>query len=92
MIRLCPALDSLPVEELIPKGTGVDFRMAKEEPLSTSKDLKELQKKLSLLVESIQNNSKVSFRSGSVMKKSPNSSSLKTHRRLFFSEVGEIWR
>uniref|UniRef100_A0A8C7C6H7 Lipid droplet assembly factor 1 n=1 Tax=Neovison vison TaxID=452646 RepID=A0A8C7C6H7_NEOVI len=33
--------------------------MAKEEPLSTSKDLKELQKKLSLLVESIQNNSKV---------------------------------
>ncbi|XP_045848480.1 lipid droplet assembly factor 1 isoform X1 [Meles meles] len=33
--------------------------MAKEEPLSTSKDLKELQKKLSLLIESIQNNSKV---------------------------------
>ncbi|XP_034526166.1 ankyrin repeat and SAM domain-containing protein 4B isoform X1 [Ailuropoda melanoleuca] len=33
--------------------------MAKEEPPSTSKDLKELQKKLSLLVASIQNNSKV---------------------------------
>ncbi|XP_035943667.1 lipid droplet assembly factor 1 isoform X1 [Halichoerus grypus] len=47
------------VEALIPKETGVGFRMAKEEPPSTSKDLQELQKKLSLLVESIQNNSKV---------------------------------
>ncbi|XP_029803830.1 promethin isoform X5 [Suricata suricatta] len=33
--------------------------MAKEEPPSTSKDLQELQRKLSLLIESIQNNSKV---------------------------------
>nr|XP_012423333.1 PREDICTED: promethin isoform X1 [Odobenus rosmarus divergens] len=33
--------------------------MAKEEPPSTSKDLQELQKKLSLLIESIQNNSKI---------------------------------
>ncbi|XP_073744052.1 lipid droplet assembly factor 1 isoform X2 [Callorhinus ursinus] len=47
------------VEALIPKETGVGFRMAKEEPPSTSKDLQELQKKLSLLIESIQNNSKV---------------------------------
>ncbi|XP_064448848.1 lipid droplet assembly factor 1 isoform X6 [Mirounga angustirostris] len=49
------------VEALIPKETGVGFRMTKEEPPSTSKDLQELQKKLSLLVESIQNNSKVDF-------------------------------
>ncbi|XP_064448845.1 lipid droplet assembly factor 1 isoform X2 [Mirounga angustirostris] len=47
------------VEALIPKETGVGFRMTKEEPPSTSKDLQELQKKLSLLVESIQNNSKM---------------------------------
>ncbi|KAM4813856.1 lipid droplet assembly factor 1 isoform X2 [Urocitellus parryii] len=33
--------------------------MAKEEPTSTLKDLQELQKKLSLLLESFQNNSKV---------------------------------
>ncbi|XP_039090353.1 ankyrin repeat and SAM domain-containing protein 4B isoform X1 [Hyaena hyaena] len=33
--------------------------MAKEEPPSTSKDLQELQRKLSLLIASIQNNSKV---------------------------------
>ncbi|KAL2766355.1 lipid droplet assembly factor 1 isoform 3 [Daubentonia madagascariensis] len=33
--------------------------MAKEEPPSTTKDLQELQKKLSLLIESFQNNSKV---------------------------------
>ncbi|XP_007955533.1 lipid droplet assembly factor 1 [Orycteropus afer afer] len=33
--------------------------MAKEEPSSISKDLQELQKKLSLLIDSIQNNSKV---------------------------------
>ncbi|EPY86521.1 Promethin [Camelus dromedarius] len=33
--------------------------MAKEEPPSTSKDLQELQKKLSLLIESVQNNPKV---------------------------------
>ncbi|KAM5332006.1 lipid droplet assembly factor 1 isoform 2-T3 [Glossophaga mutica] len=33
--------------------------MAKEETLSTSKDFQELQRKLSLLIESVQNNSKV---------------------------------
>ncbi|XP_053412134.1 lipid droplet assembly factor 1 isoform X2 [Nycticebus coucang] len=33
--------------------------MAKEEPPSTTRDLQELQKKLSLLIESFQNNSKV---------------------------------
>ncbi|KAM5227597.1 lipid droplet assembly factor 1 [Ctenodactylus gundi] len=33
--------------------------MAKEEPPSVSKDLQELQRKLSLLIESFQNNSKV---------------------------------
>ncbi|XP_004474112.2 lipid droplet assembly factor 1 isoform X1 [Dasypus novemcinctus] len=33
--------------------------MAKEEPSSTSKDLQELQRKLSLLIESFQNHSKV---------------------------------
>ncbi|XP_024416107.1 lipid droplet assembly factor 1 [Desmodus rotundus] len=33
--------------------------MAKEETLSTTKDLQELQMKLSLLIESVQNNSKV---------------------------------
>ncbi|XP_037671174.1 lipid droplet assembly factor 1 isoform X1 [Choloepus didactylus] len=33
--------------------------MAKEEPPSTSKDLQELQRKLSLLIESVQNHSKV---------------------------------
>ncbi|ELW62512.1 Promethin [Tupaia chinensis] len=33
--------------------------MAKEEPRSASKDLQELQKKLSLLIDSFQNNSKV---------------------------------
>ncbi|XP_008589952.1 PREDICTED: promethin [Galeopterus variegatus] len=33
--------------------------MAKEEPPSTSKDLQELQRKLSLLIESFQNNPKV---------------------------------
>ncbi|XP_004373373.2 lipid droplet assembly factor 1 isoform X1 [Trichechus manatus latirostris] len=52
------ALCSL-VEELIPRETKVGFRMAKEEPQSISKDLQELQKKLSLLIESIQTNSKV---------------------------------
>ncbi|XP_047636301.1 lipid droplet assembly factor 1 isoform X2 [Phacochoerus africanus] len=33
--------------------------MAKEEPPSISKDLQELQRKLSLLIDSVQNNSKV---------------------------------
>ncbi|XP_025130368.1 lipid droplet assembly factor 1 isoform X2 [Bubalus kerabau] len=33
--------------------------MAKEEPPSTSKDLQELQRKLSLLIASVQSNSKV---------------------------------
>ncbi|XP_012866923.1 PREDICTED: promethin isoform X2 [Dipodomys ordii] len=33
--------------------------MAKEEPPSTSRDLQELQRKLSLLIKSFQNNSKV---------------------------------
>uniref|UniRef100_A0A2K6GQ75 Lipid droplet assembly factor 1 n=1 Tax=Propithecus coquereli TaxID=379532 RepID=A0A2K6GQ75_PROCO len=33
--------------------------MTKEEPPSTTRDLQELQKKLSLLIESFQNNSKV---------------------------------
>ena len=47
--------------ELILKETEVGFRMAKEEPPSTSKDLQELQRKLSLLIASVQNNSKVSF-------------------------------
>uniref|UniRef100_A0A2K6GQ83 Lipid droplet assembly factor 1 n=1 Tax=Propithecus coquereli TaxID=379532 RepID=A0A2K6GQ83_PROCO len=37
--------------------------MTKEEPPSTTRDLQELQKKLSLLIESFQNNSKVSFQS-----------------------------
>ncbi|XP_054436897.1 lipid droplet assembly factor 1 isoform X2 [Pteronotus mesoamericanus] len=37
----------------------VGCRMAKEETPSTSKDLQELQRKLSLLIESVQNNSKV---------------------------------
>ena len=45
--------------ELILKETEVGFRMAKEEPPSTSKDLQELQKKLSLLIASVQSNSKV---------------------------------
>ncbi|PNI91691.1 TMEM159 isoform 8, partial [Pan troglodytes] len=33
--------------------------MAKEEPQSISRDLQELQKKLSLLIDSFQNNSKL---------------------------------
>lgn len=37
----------------------MSFKMAKEEPRSASKDLQELQKKLSLLIDSFQNNSKV---------------------------------
>lgn len=45
--------------ELILKETEVGFRMAKEEPPSTSKDLQELQRKLSLLIASVQSNSKV---------------------------------
>ena len=47
--------------ELILKETEVGFRMAKEEPPSASKDLQELQRKLSLLIASVQSNSKVSF-------------------------------
>lgn len=45
--------------ELILKETEVGFRMAKEEPPSASKDLQELQRKLSLLIASVQSNSKV---------------------------------
>lgn len=41
--------------------------MAKEETLSTTKDLQELQMKLSLLIESVQNNSKVSSQSVCIM-------------------------
>lgn len=41
--------------------------MAKEEPQSISRDLQELQKKLSLLIDSFQNNSKVSFQSLCIM-------------------------
>lgn len=52
------------------------FRMAKEEPPSISKDLQELQRKLSLLIESIQNNSEVSFQSLYIMEKSQNNISL----------------
>lgn len=47
------------IGELIPKELEVSSRMAKEEPPSTLKDLQELQRKLSLLLESFQNNSKV---------------------------------
>jgi hypothetical protein len=37
----------------------VSFRVTKEEPPSASKDFQELQRKLSLLIESFQNNAKV---------------------------------
>ncbi|KAM7149660.1 lipid droplet assembly factor 1 isoform 4-T6 [Molossus nigricans] len=57
-IRLRSALESLPVEELIPKSLKC-CRMAKEETPSISKDLQELWRKLSLLIDSVQNNSKV---------------------------------
>lgn len=39
------------------------FRMVKEEPPSTSKDFQELQRRVSLLIASVQSNSKVSFQS-----------------------------
>lgn len=55
------------VEESVPKETKVSFTMAKEELPSISKDLQELQKKLSLLIESFQTNVKVSFQSPCVM-------------------------
>lgn len=45
--------------ELTPKAIKVSFKMAKEELPSVSKDLQELQKKLSFLIKSFQNNSKV---------------------------------
>nr|KAF6491270.1 transmembrane protein 159 [Molossus molossus] len=57
-IRLRSTLESLPVEELIPKSLKC-CRMAKEETPSISKDLQELWRKLSLLIDSVQNNSKV---------------------------------
>nr|KAF6491267.1 transmembrane protein 159 [Molossus molossus] len=57
-IRLRSTLESLPVEELIPKSLKC-CRMAKEETPSISKDLQELWRKLSLLIDSVQNNSKI---------------------------------
>lgn len=83
-IWLCPALKSLLVE-LIPKETEVGFQMAKEEPPSISKDLQELQRKLSLLIDSVQNNSKVSFQS-TYHGKSQSNTSLNTTESYFSSE------
>lgn len=54
-----PTLGRELVAEVIPKEIEVAFRMGKEEAPSTSKELQELQRKLSLLMEFLQGNAKV---------------------------------